>query len=156
TIPSVIPTDLVAAGFTVYNMVTYRLAPPNKLPGQVTDGRYPDQIDDVTRAAIAAAKDSHCNGTVFVIGGSSGAAHAAVLAARNLVKAAVLLSPPMKFDDATSLQNTQFSNAVTNYSPDLPAGSPYYMLAATEAPIFLAAFHNDTMPAPQFTLTKAK
>src|SRR5262249_26306512 len=40
--------------------VFHRLAPPNTCVGQVGDGRYPEQTDDVTMAVEAARKDPRC------------------------------------------------------------------------------------------------
>ncbi len=153
TLPSQVPVfvamDLVAAGYTVFSQVQYRLAPPNKITGQTSDGCYPNQTDDVTLAARAAVTDPRSNGEVFVIGGSAGGSHAAVLAARGLVKAAVLLSPAMQFDATPT--SAQFRQAVNNYAPNrLVEASPNTMLANDEAPIFIVAFTQDSMPSNQY------
>ena len=95
-IPDAVSKSLTAAGYMVFNMTEYRTAPPNKLAGQVSLGRWPDQTNDVELAAAAATTDSRCNGEVFVVGGSAGASHAAYLIAEGLVKAAVAISPPMQ------------------------------------------------------------
>jgi acetyl esterase/lipase len=146
-------SDLVAAGYLVFDNVQYRLAPPNRLPGQVSDGRFPNQTDDVSIAAKAAVHDARCNGDVFVIGGSAGGSHAIVLAARNLVRAAVALSPATQFDDEISLQNRYFSMPVRNYAPDLAAASPNNMMVTNQAPLLIASFSQDSMPPRQYTLS---
>ncbi len=52
--------DLQYAGFLVFQ-VEHRLAPPNTLPGQATDGRPPFQTDDIKRRILAALADPQCN-----------------------------------------------------------------------------------------------
>ena len=72
-----VPTERVAtynlqqAGFLVFQ-VDHRLAPPNRLPGQLSTGQAPEQTDDAKRQILAALADSQCNGTVYLIGGSAG------------------------------------------------------------------------------------
>jgi acetyl esterase/lipase len=125
--------------------------------GQTSDGRFPDQPNDIELPPAAARADFRCNGEVFAIGGSAGASHSAWLAGKNVVNAAVLMSPAMQFDDPVSLQNSNFSHDVTNYAPNnLSAASPINVLASHAAPIFLMAFQQDSMPAPQYLLTVAK
>ena len=63
--------DLQYAGFLVFQ-VDHRLAPPNKLPGQITDGHPPDQTDDTKRQILAALADSQRNGSIYLVGGSAG------------------------------------------------------------------------------------
>jgi acetyl esterase/lipase len=74
-------TDLNAAGYLVFS-VDYRLAPPGQIVGQPdhsdpASGRPPQQANDIKQQFLAAKYHPKCNGTVFVVGGSSGAAHAA-------------------------------------------------------------------------------
>jgi acetyl esterase/lipase len=148
--------DVVNAGYFAAS-IEYRLAPPGQLLGQTSDDRFPDQTNDIELAAAAARADFRCNGKVFAIGGSAGASHPAWLAGRNVVNAAVLMSPAMQFDDPVSLQNSNFSHDVTNYAPNnLSAASPINVLASHAAPNFLMAFEQDSMPAPQYLLTVAK
>ncbi|PYL07811.1 MAG: hypothetical protein DME33_09330 [Verrucomicrobia bacterium] len=157
SIPAAVSSDLRDAGYCVFNFTEYRLAPPNKLAGQVSDGRFPDQTNDVELAAAKAKTDSRCNGEVFAVGGSAGATHAAWLAGKSLVKAAVLMSPAMQFDDIVSLQNSNFRNDVINYAPgNLAAASPNNILVTNESAIFITAFQHDSMPAPQYNLGVAK
>lgn len=75
--------DLAAAGFLVFS-IDHRLAPPNTIkrqikhtgtPEGIASGRPPQQSNDVKQQILAAYHDSHCNGTVFLVGGSSGATH---------------------------------------------------------------------------------
>ena len=74
-----------------------------------------------------------------------------------MANAAVLMSPAMQFDDPVSLQNSNFSHDVTNYAPNnLSAASPINVLASHAAPIFLMAFQQDSMPAPQYLLTSGE
>ena len=63
--------DLQNAGFLVFQ-VDHRLAPPNTLPGQATDGRAPFQTDDIKRQILAALADHQCNGSIYLVGGSAG------------------------------------------------------------------------------------
>lgn len=74
-------SDLNTAGYIVFS-VDHRLAPPGLIKNQpshlgVASGRPPQQTNDIKQQILAARAHSKCNGTVFVIGGSSGAAHAA-------------------------------------------------------------------------------
>ena len=48
--------DLAAAGYIAFS-IEYRLAPPGALPGQISDGRFPDQSDDVKLAMRTARAD---------------------------------------------------------------------------------------------------
>jgi acetyl esterase/lipase len=151
-IPDAVSKSLTAAGYMVF-MTEYRTAPPNKLAGQVSLGRWPDQTNDVELAAAAAKTDSRSNGEVFVVGGSAGASHAAYLAAEGLVKAAVSISPPMQLDDPVSLQNSAFRNDVNNYAPNhLAEASPNALFTSGQPPIFVIAFAQDHIPTPQHTI----
>ena len=49
--------DLAAAGYIAFS-IEYRLAPPGALPGQTSDGRFPDQSDDV-KLAVRTARPIH-------------------------------------------------------------------------------------------------
>lgn len=156
-IPSIVATDLFAAGYIVFTNTEYRTAPPNKLIGQTSDGRFPCQTDDVTVAATAARLHKLCDGEVFAVGGSAGGSHAAYLASNGKVNAAVCFSPAMQFDDPISLEQGTFSNDVNNYAPDnLAAASPNNMLKVDEPAISIMSFQQDHMPAPQYTLAVAQ
>ena len=63
--------DLAAAGYIAFS-IEYRLAPPGALHGQTSDGRFPDQSDDVKLAVRTARLDPRCNGQVGAVGGSAG------------------------------------------------------------------------------------
>jgi acetyl esterase/lipase len=63
--------DLQLAGFLVFQ-VEHRLAPPNTLLGQATDGRPPFQTDDTKRQILAALHDPQCNQSIYLVGGSAG------------------------------------------------------------------------------------
>jgi dienelactone hydrolase len=156
SIPPAVSQDLLAAGYVVFDSVEYRLAPPNKLSGQVSDGRYPDQTNDIELAAAAALRDSRCNGEVFAVGGSAGASHAEWLAAKGLVRAAVCLSPATQFDDAVSLQDGAFRHDVENYAPTDPAAASPDSLLTSGSVIMISAYQQDHMPAPQYDLAVAK
>ena len=72
--------DLVNAGFLVFG-ITYRLAPPGMIPGQAdhdldpTSGRPPEQSNDMKQQVLSARQDLRGNGTVVVVGDSSGGSH---------------------------------------------------------------------------------
>jgi acetyl esterase/lipase len=76
--------DLVQAGFLVFQ-IDHRLAPDGLILHQhahdntflgIASGRPPQQSNDVKQQILAARADPHCNGTIFLIGGSSGGTHA--------------------------------------------------------------------------------
>ncbi len=76
--------DLAKAGFLVFS-IDYRLAPDGLIRRQhehdttteegIASGRPPQQSNDVKQQTLAAYHDPHCNGTVFLVGGSSGGTH---------------------------------------------------------------------------------
>jgi acetyl esterase/lipase len=78
--------DLACAGYLCFS-INYRLAqnlisgqPPTNSDGRRTGTAGPtrnihDQMDDVRTAIRAARGDSHCNGTVYGLGGSAGGTH---------------------------------------------------------------------------------
>ena len=76
--------DLAAAGFIAF-VIEYRLAPPGSLPDQSSDGRYPQQSDDVRSAVLAARNDPRANHQVGVVGGSAGGYFAAYMAGSGTV-----------------------------------------------------------------------
>ena len=91
--PDFVSKDLAAAGFFALS-TEYRLAPPHTpmntpdhpAPSQntvvpVDHGNYPEQTDDVRMAIRAARQDPRCNGLVYGIGGSAGAAHVLYMSA---------------------------------------------------------------------------
>jgi NAD(P)-dependent dehydrogenase (short-subunit alcohol dehydrogenase family) len=72
--------DLADAGYIAY-AIEYRLAPNGLIAGQVSDGRFPQQSDDVKMAVRAARADPRGNGQVGAVGGSAGGYHTAFVAA---------------------------------------------------------------------------
>jgi len=73
--------DLRSAGYYVF-VAAYRLAPCGLVTGQPchnipTSGRPPEQTNDVKAFTRAMKADSRCNGKFGIVGGSSGASHAA-------------------------------------------------------------------------------
>ena len=123
--------DLRNAGFMVFQ-VNHRLAPPNTLDGQMTDGHAPDQTDDIKRQILAAINDPQCNGSIYLIGGSAGgtlalwvmldSAAGAVTGwddtARLHIKAVVSLSGVTKFCDWSNPGNIPM-NALMKFENDL-------------------------------------
>ncbi|HEY2714139.1 MAG TPA: alpha/beta hydrolase [Chthoniobacterales bacterium] len=153
--------DLADAGYAAF-AIQYRLAPPGSLPGQTSDGRFPDQYDDVHLAVQAARNDARCNGQVGAVGGSAGGTHAAWCAATGTIggdrlDVAVCLSGAYDFSDFRPDPNLNaFIDAVTNYVnvdqtniDALRAASPAWVVDASVTPLFLAGTKKDPMPAVQ-------
>ena len=59
--------------------------PGRQSRGQVSDGRFPDQSDDVKLAVLAARYDPRCNGQVGSVGGSAGGYETAFVATTGTV-----------------------------------------------------------------------
>jgi acetyl esterase/lipase len=127
--------DLQHAGFLVFQ-VDHRLAPPNTLPGQATDGCAPFQTDDLKRQILAALADEQCNGSIYLVGGSAGGTLVLWCALdpaagdvslwneskRAHIKAVVSLSGPADFCDLDSNPGdippealAKFKNNIDNY-----------------------------------------
>jgi len=154
--------DLANAGYLAL-AVSYRLAPPGHLQGQLEyhdDGRYPKQSEDIQMAIRTARADPRCNGQVGAVGGSAGATHAAVAAVMGTegddrLDVAVCLSGAYDFSDFRPDPNiNQFKANVINYvnSSDkavLLADSPVSQVTAPVAPLFLVNTAMDTMPFVQ-------
>ncbi len=153
--------DLAAAGYIAFS-VEYRLASPGLLPGQVTDGRFPDQSDDVKLAVSAARHDPRCNGQVGAVGGSAGGYQVAFTAGtgtigEDRIDVGVSMSGAYDFSDDSSNPNLKgFQDNVNNYvgvtSDDvasLQAASPVYLIDANTAPLFLINTEEDPMPFRQ-------
>lgn len=166
--------DLAKAGFIAVS-ITYRLAfltEDNRLPGQTTNGKWPQQTADCKIAVRAARADPRCNGKVVAVGGSAGATHAFSLASEDettpywtpadRVSAAVCLSGAYKFDERSPDPNLgTLINAVTNYTgtTDLAAllnVSPVTLVDATVKPVFLVSSLQDPMPYQQFASMVAR
>ncbi len=153
--------DLAAAGFLALS-IEYRLAPQGYLPGQITDGRFPDQSDDVKLAVLAARNDPRANGQVGALGGSAGGYHTVFAAGtgtpgEDRVDVGVSLSGAYDFTDTTPDPGLKgFIGIVTNYvgvtSEDteaLQAASPAYVVDSETAPLLLVHSENDSMPFSQ-------
>ncbi len=153
--------DLAAAGFLAL-AIEYRLAPPGFLPDQVTDGRFPDQSDDVKLAVLAARNDPRCNGQVGSVGGSAGGYQTAFVAGtgtigQDRIDVGVSLSGSYDLADFSPDPGlTEFIGIVTNYvgvsefdTEALRAASPAYLADADTAPLFLVHSEGDPMPFSQ-------
>jgi acetyl esterase/lipase len=147
-------------------LVQYRLAFPNRLPGQVTPGCFPDQTNDLKKAVRAARQYPGGNGKVGAIGGSAGASHAVYLAATGTkgddrLDAVVALSGAYDFVELTSHPDPLFKRVTRNYvcSFSIEAkrkASPVNYIDATVSPLFLIASDNELMPPEQLTGLVAK
>lgn len=153
--------DLAAAGFIAFS-VEYRLAPEGFLPGQVSDGRFPDQSDDVKLGVLAARNDPRCNGQVGAVGGSAGGYQAAFTAGtgtpgQDRIDVGVSLSGAYDLSDFSPDPSLAgFTANVTNYvgvpSTDtaaLRAASPAYLADSATSPLFLVHTEQDPMPFRQ-------
>lgn len=161
-------TDLAHAGYLAL-AIEYRLAPRGALKGQTSDGRYPQQTDDVKMAVRAARSDARCNGQVAAVGGSAGGAHTAYVAATGTpgddrIDFGVSLSGAYDFSDFTpNLNLAAFTNDVTNYvnvdqsdAATLLAASPINYVDENVAPLLLIQSAEDSMPSVQMTDLTAK
>jgi len=153
--------DLAAAGFIAFS-IEYRLAPPGALEGQVTDGRFPDQPDDVKLAVLAARSDPRCNGKVGAVGGSAGGYETAFIAGtgtigQDRIDVGVSLSGAYDLSDFTPDPGIgNFINNVTNYVGGdtseveaLRAASPAWLADAKTSPLYLVHTVGDPMPFSQ-------
>ena len=153
--------DLAAAGFIAFS-IEYRLAPNGALAGQLSDGRFPDQSDDVKLAVLAARSDPRCNGQVGSVGGSAGGYETAFVAGtgtvgQDRIDVGVSLSGAYDLSDFTPDPGLPtFITLVTNYVgvdasdiPALQAASPAYLADAATAPLFLIHSSQDPMPFSQ-------
>ena len=173
--PINVAADLARAGFLAL-ATEYRLAPPHTQmnapdhppPSQNTvvppdDGHYPEQTQDVQAAIRAARKDPRCNGLVYCIGGSAGAAHSVYAAARgrhgdDQPDLIVCLSGPYDFVNLEHLEapcrpmQTCFWDSVINYVgvPDfehhraaLEKASPITYVTSDFPPAFIMVAFND-------------
>ena len=155
--------DLANAGYLAL-AIEYRLAPNGALNGQTSDGRYPEQTDDVKMAVRAARNDPRCNGHVAAVGGSAGGCHTAYVAATGTagddrIDVGVSLSGAYDFRDFTPNVNlAAFTNDVTNYvnadssrTAVLLSASPINYVDQTVAPLLLINSAQDPMPISQIT-----
>ena len=168
--------NLADAGYLALSTV-YRLAPPGKIPGQVSTGCAPQQYDDIKLAVQTARVDPRCNGHVGVLGGSAGAAHAAWVALDRTTTisppwseadrpdAAVLMSGPYNFLDYSPAKTLHgFVRDVTSYccvpyslhptdedAAILMANSPTTIVDSEAKPILMVSSHDDSVPPSQQT-----
>jgi acetyl esterase/lipase len=151
--------DLAAAGFVAF-VVEYRLAPPGRIAGQKSDGRFPDQNNDVHLAIRAARKDPRGNGQVGGVGGSAGAYHVAWAAVTGTagddqLDAGICLSGPYDFAEAESLASragyrAKVFNFVGSSDPlRLLAASPVSFVTKKIPPLFLIASEDEAVPPGQ-------
>ncbi len=151
--------DLAAAGYIAFS-IEYRLAPDGALAGQVSDGRFPDQNDDVRLAILAARSDPRCNGQVGAVGGSSGGYQTAYgagvgTAGVDRLDVGVSLSGVYDLSDFSS-NDSVFIDTCLNYvgvtifeTDALRAASPAYVVDAKTSPLLLINTEFDTMPFGQ-------
>jgi alpha-L-fucosidase 2 len=158
--------DLAAAGFMVFS-IEYRLAPPGKIEGQKSSGRFPDQTNDVHLAVRKARADPRGNGQVGGLGGSAGGYHVAFAALTGTpgddqLDVGVSLSGALDLSDPASYAaNRNFKTKVINYvgSEDrekLLAASPVGHVTASAPPLFLIQSQRESMPPQQLPLLTQK
>ena len=153
--------DLAAAGYIAFS-IEYRLAPPGALPGQISDGRFPDQSDDVKLAVRTARADPRCNGQVGAVGGSAGGYQAAFCAATGTIgddrlDVGVSLSgaydlsdfSPNPSLDSYTANVTNYVNVPSTDTAALRAASPAWLADSATAPLFMANSLEDPMPYSQ-------
>ena len=153
--------DLANAGYLALS-IEYRLAPPGSLLGQVSEGRFPDQTNDVKLAVRSARADPRCNGQVGAVGGSAGGSHTAFVAAtgtigEDRIDVGVSLSGAYDFTDFSPNPKLEtFTKDVINYvgvpatdTAALRAASPAWLVDATIAPLYLVNTIEDSMPYSQ-------
>ena len=155
-----------------------RLAPPGHLTGQTPGtGIYPAQTDDLKRQILAALADSQCNGSIYLVGGSSGGCLALYVmldsstgavtnwteAARTSIKAVVSLSGPTRlcnWDNPGMVDSHTFEYGVCDYvglttiTQDcalLDPASPYTIVstATSSPPVRLYTTVGDPVFSPQ-------
>ena len=153
--------DLAAAGYIAFS-IEYRLAPPGALPGQTSDGRFPDQSDDAKVAIRAARNDQRCNGQVGAVGGSGGGYLVAFCLGTGTfgddrLDVGVGLSGAYDLSDLSPNPTlTYFTTTVTNYvgvtatdTAALRAASPAWLVDSTIAPLLMVNSTRDSMPYSQ-------
>ena len=153
--------DMAAAGYIAFS-IEYRLAPPGFLPGQISDGRFPDQSDDAKVAIRAARKDPRCNGQVGAVGGSGGGYLVAYClgtgtAGDDRLDVGVGLSGAYDLSDFNPTPTLDyFTNTVTNYvnvpatdTAALRAASPAWLVDSKIGPLLMVNSTRDSMPYAQ-------
>lgn len=150
--PGDISQDLANAGFLTF-AAEYRLAPPHTPMNSVSpgdgqqdppsDGRPPQQTDDVRRAIRAARADSQCSGKVVIVGCSAGGSHGAWwgiagTADDDKPDAVVALSGIHDLDNSAFLSDSHNLSDVQNYLDHLlTEGTPFHNAAKDASPYWL-------------------
>lgn len=151
--------DLAAAGFIAF-VIEYRLAPPGRLAGQKSAGRFPEQNNDVRKAIHAARVDPRGNGHVGGVGGSAGGYHVAWAAVSGTpgddqLDVGVCLSACYDLADSESLaMRGGFKGKVINFVGSseplkLLAASPVSFVTKRIPPLFLVQSETEAIPPPQ-------
>lgn len=176
-----IADELQSLGYLVY-IGDYRLAPCGLIEGQTVhdestqagrdSGRPTQQIGDIKSLIAAVRADTRCNGKLGVLGGSSGATHAAWAAIDQTEStvwpmwdegmrpdAVACLSGAYDFSDRSMPGNTQdaFIQRIENYTNtckrteqrELSIVRLIEISPTNIKPIFAVNAENDTMPLPQ-------
>jgi hypothetical protein len=186
--PAYVAQDLYDAGFNVA-CIGYRLADPGgEMHPPMGDqpvgdhGYYPEQLDDISQAIIAARNGTtpetagRVNGKVFAVGGSSGATDALWFAGAayhggDKLDCAICLSGPYFFADPVSwpmrcgndvlgvycnyVNCDRSDPACTDPGGFLDLASPYLRFSATSSPVYVFSTNEDKMPPNQWQLMVA-
>ncbi len=166
--------DLAAAGFLVFS-IDHRLAPVGLIRKQtehddtteegIASGRPPQQSNDVKQQILAAYHDNHCNGVVFLVGGSSGGTHSlwAALDPQGSVpgwpvagvpRAVVTLSAPCDLssrDGDHPADVEHFANDVENYTNTTDGDPGAEEFQYSVSPIALVASATNIPPVRLYT-----
>lgn len=136
--PLNVAQDMANAGFVTF-AIEYRLSPPHStMPNQVdppSDGRPPQQTDDIQRAIRTARFDPQCNGKVVMLGYSGGGAHSGWqlltgTAGDDRPEAMVSCSGPFDLDNSDFLANSQDLSDTENYiNHTIGEGAPFHTAA---------------------------
>jgi acetyl esterase/lipase len=181
--PISVAQDVANAGYLSL-AIEHREAPPHTAmstagpPGDPqadppSDGRPPQQTDDVQRAIRAARAHSQCNGKVAMLGFSSGGAHCAWWAISGSANddqpdAVVTCSGSFDLDNADLLASAIGKTTVQNYINHLvtegqpfidaaKAASPYWLsIGSTPPPILIFNSTAETIPQSVYSTMVTK
>jgi acetyl esterase/lipase len=163
--------DLACAGFLAFSVEYRRACPHTQMtdagpPGDgqqdpPSDGRPPEQTDDIQRAILAGRNDPHCNGKVVVLGFSAGAGHGAWwaiagTAGQDKPDAVVGCSGPYNLVNTDILATTN-ADDIENYigvhvgnsqfNTAAKAASSYWLpFTSTPCPVLLFNSDQETIP----------
>ena len=128
-------------------------------PEGIASGRPPQQSNDVKQQILAALADSHCNQTIFLVGGSSGGTHALWAAldpnptvpgwnstTLAKIKAAVGLSGVYDLSLRIPPPSDTFIHDVENYTNTSDHGAGYVAKQYAASPISLVAAATNIPP----------